>query len=137
MERGYPVCSRTELMNSHLVYIDVHVQAVMHKQITMYMCSVHTFVVQLQRNSHAVKSCIISCGQSNTDIRCPILISDRKLLPLLGLAAFHSVASKIYTKFKMHQSSLQPEKNDPSTSSRRRSTTKREANAHAHSAKRD
>ena len=48
----------------------------------------------------------------------PILISDVQYLYrtgnayryILGLAAFHSVASKIYTKFKMHQSSLQPEK---------------------------
>ena len=48
----------------------------------------------------------------------PILISDVQYLYrtgnayryYIGLAAFHSVASKIYTNFKMHQSSLQPEK---------------------------
>ena len=73
----------------------------------MYMYMYIVLVVQLQRNSHAVKSCIISSGQSNTDIRRPILISDRKCLSLLGLAAFHSVASKIYTKFKMHRRQVQ------------------------------
>ena len=89
------------------IHVQLHVNSIMLYDIP---CLHSVLVVQLQRNSHAVKSCIISCGQSNTDIRCPILISDRKRLSLLGLAAFHSVASKIYTKFKMHQSSLQPEK---------------------------
>ena len=45
----------------------------------------------------------------------PILISDvqyigQEMLIATRASCFHSVASKIYTKFKMHQSSLQPEK---------------------------
>ena len=86
------------MYNNIYMYIHVHCTCTMYIHCT---CS---------PTSKKQSCCIISCGQSNTDIRCPILISDRKRLSLLGLAAFHSVASKIYTKFKMHQSSLQPEK---------------------------
>ena len=100
--------SMLSMRHSQIPHTVIHLQYVNGHNITLSVSilesqcksGVKAFVVQLQRNSHAVKSCIISCGQSNTDIRCPILISDRKRLSLLGLAAFHSVASKIYTKFK-------------------------------------
>ena len=85
--------------------------------------SIFNFVVQLQRNSHADKTCIMNSGQSNTYIRQKTLIATRSIVA----SCQGCLPSTNLKCTKDEYSSLQPE-NDPCPSSRRRSTTKCEAN---------
>ena len=70
--------------NSRNLYHPTNVRMYMHVYtciyIMYYIQCICTFVVQLQRNSHADKTCIMSSGQSDTYIRQETLIATRSIV---------------------------------------------------------